>query len=98
LQVFIYSGINRVQRRHSRESGNPEQRWIPGQARNDKLYRTYVVMYNSAFRIPHSAFLFYTLKYGSKASLSQSPKILKEITVMRMATPGMEVIHQAVER
>ena len=30
--------------RHSRESGNPGKHWIPGQARNDKLSKTYVVM------------------------------------------------------
>lgn len=32
---------------YSRESGNPERNWIPGQARNDKLPETYVVMYNN---------------------------------------------------
>jgi hypothetical protein len=28
-------------------SGNPGKYWIPGQARNDKTDRTYVVMYNT---------------------------------------------------
>ncbi len=30
---------------HSRKSGNPGKHWIPGQARNDKLNRTYVAIY-----------------------------------------------------
>ena len=29
--------------------GNPEKHWIPGQAQNDKLYKTYVIM----IRKPH---------------------------------------------
>ncbi len=44
----IYSVINRINVRHSRESGNPGQHWIPGQARNDKLNKTYVVAYKPA--------------------------------------------------
>ena len=40
----------------------------------------------------------HTLRCGSSTSLSQSPRMLKEMTVARMAIPGMEVIHQAVER
>jgi len=43
---YIHSDINRSNGRHSRESGNPEKHWIPGQARNDKLDKTYVVMYS----------------------------------------------------
>jgi hypothetical protein len=31
------------------ESRNPEKDWIPGQARNDKLLKNYVVMFNSLF-------------------------------------------------
>jgi hypothetical protein len=42
----IYSVINHINVRHSRESGDPGQHWIPGQARNDKLHKTYVVVYN----------------------------------------------------
>jgi len=44
IQV-IHSVINPSRGRHSRESGNPGEHWIPGQARNDKLHRIYVVMY-----------------------------------------------------
>jgi UDP-N-acetylglucosamine 2-epimerase len=55
---YIHSDINHNKARHSRESGNPDvvptkagnqeeqKHWIPGQARNDKLDKTYVVMYN----------------------------------------------------
>ena len=51
----IHSDINRRKGRHSRESGNPEKHWIPGQARNDKLYKSYVVMYkNFDFELCHS--------------------------------------------
>ena len=46
--LSIYSDINQSKGRHSRESGNPEMHWIPGQARNDKLHKIYVVMYNRA--------------------------------------------------
>lgn len=42
----IHSDVKRSNGCHSRESGNPEQGWIPGQARNDKEGRTYVAMYN----------------------------------------------------
>jgi hypothetical protein len=28
-------------------SGNPQSHWIPGQARNDKLNKTYDVLYNN---------------------------------------------------
>ena len=41
----IHNDINDRKGRHSRESGNPGKDWIPSQARNDKLERTYVVMY-----------------------------------------------------
>jgi len=44
---LIHSDINHGNGRHSCESRNPEKHWIPGQARNDKLYKTYVVMYSS---------------------------------------------------
>jgi hypothetical protein len=47
----MYSDINPDKGRHSRESGNPERHWIPGQARNDRLRRTYVVMYSSVFGV-----------------------------------------------
>ncbi len=43
--IFIHDDINEHKASHSRESGNPEMRWIPGQARNDKLLSTYVVVY-----------------------------------------------------
>jgi hypothetical protein len=35
----IFVGVN--------SSGNPGKHWIPGQARNDKLDRTYIVVYSS---------------------------------------------------
>ena len=44
---IIHSDINRIKGRHSRESGNPEKHWIPGQARNDKLHNTYMVIYRN---------------------------------------------------
>ena len=40
------STINRSNGRHSREGGNPEKNWIPGQARNDKLYNSCVIICN----------------------------------------------------
>ena len=43
---IIHTDINDRKGRHSWESGNPGKDWIPSQARNDKLERTYVVMYN----------------------------------------------------
>jgi hypothetical protein len=43
--AFIHSDINHSKGRHSCESRNPEKHWIPGRARNDKPYKTYVVMY-----------------------------------------------------
>ena len=43
---IIHSDINHSRRRHSCESRNPEKHWIPGRARNDKPYKTYVVMYS----------------------------------------------------
>jgi hypothetical protein len=45
LAFFMYSVINHKRTRHSRESGNPGKHWIPGQARNDKPAKIYVVMY-----------------------------------------------------
>jgi len=33
----MHSDMNCSKDRHSRESGNPEKHWIPGQARNDRL-------------------------------------------------------------
>jgi hypothetical protein len=42
----MHDDINEHKASHSRESGNPEMHWIPGQARNDKLLSTYVVVYN----------------------------------------------------
>ena len=44
----MHSDINHIKGRHSCESRNPEKHWIPGQARNDKLYKTYVVMYKAS--------------------------------------------------
>jgi hypothetical protein len=41
----MHSVINHNRARHSRESGNPGKHWIPGQARNDKPAKIYVVMY-----------------------------------------------------
>ncbi len=41
----IYSDLNHSKGRHSCESRNPGKHWIPGQARNDKLHKTSVVMY-----------------------------------------------------
>jgi hypothetical protein len=43
--AIIHSVINHNRGRHSRESGNPGKHWIPGQARNDKPAKIYVVMY-----------------------------------------------------
>ncbi len=43
----LYSDINRSEESHSRESGNPEKYWIPGQARNDKQYKTHVLVYKN---------------------------------------------------
>ena len=31
------------------EGGNPGKDWIPGQARNDKSYKTFVFMYINSF-------------------------------------------------
>ena len=42
----IISSNNYTKDCHSREGGNPEETWIPGQTRNDKLHKTDVVMYN----------------------------------------------------
>jgi len=36
----IHCDIKNSKRRHSRESGNPERNWIPGQARNDMLCKS----------------------------------------------------------
>ena len=43
----MQSDIKRNRGRHSCESRNPEENWIPGHARNDKLSKTFIVMYNS---------------------------------------------------
>ena len=40
-----HAAINHNKARHSRESGNPENYWIPGQARNDNRHRTHVTRY-----------------------------------------------------
>jgi hypothetical protein len=45
-ECIIYSVISHNNGCHSRESGNPDKHWIPAQARNDKLHKTYVAMYN----------------------------------------------------
>ena len=39
ISAPIFIGIN--------SSRNQEKNWIPGQARNDKVHKTYVVMYNN---------------------------------------------------
>jgi hypothetical protein len=39
-KVVIPAPAGRQERR------NPGKHWIPGQARNDKLHRTYIVIYN----------------------------------------------------
>src|SRR4030042_4473873 len=44
-RLFIDSVINHGKARHSPESGNPEENWIPGQARNDKPENTYVAVH-----------------------------------------------------
>jgi len=41
----IHSVISLILIRHSCESRNPGKHWIPGQARNDKKEKTYVVLY-----------------------------------------------------
>jgi hypothetical protein len=47
-QAFsIHSVINHNRGCYSRESGNPGKHWIPGQARDDKLAKIYVVIYNA---------------------------------------------------
>ena len=58
IKGIIHGDINRNKGRHSRPcfrggklvpgkagSGNPGKDWIPGQARNDKPDKTYVVVY-----------------------------------------------------
>jgi len=45
ISLFIHSDINHDKGRHSCEGRNPGKQWIPGQARNDKLDKIYVVMY-----------------------------------------------------
>ena len=46
-EAAIHGDINHFTLCHSRECGNPGRSWIPGQARNDKQERNYVVMYNN---------------------------------------------------
>ncbi len=41
----VHSGLNLSTGSHSREGRNPGKHWVPGQARNDRPYRNYVVMY-----------------------------------------------------
>jgi len=59
-----------------REIGNPESHWIPGQARNDKLHRTYVVMYDwqNVF-FAFATFLLHISHFNSTSSIL-SPQIL----------------------
>jgi hypothetical protein len=45
IETFIQSVINHNTPSHSCENRNPEETWIPGQARNDNLHETCVVMY-----------------------------------------------------
>ena len=42
---IIDADINTNGARHCHESRNPERHWIPGQARNDKQQKIYVVVY-----------------------------------------------------
>ncbi len=48
--ISIYSVTNCIDARHSCEAGIQEKNWIPGQVRNDKLHKTYVVTYNSPIK------------------------------------------------
>ncbi|MGA2959539.1 MAG: hypothetical protein ABSF48_27960, partial [Thermodesulfobacteriota bacterium] len=48
--LAIAGAIDHTNPNHSRESGNPERPWIPGQARNDKQHKTYGLLYNSALQ------------------------------------------------
>jgi hypothetical protein len=45
IQPVIPNDMNPCKNRHSRESGNPGENWIPGQARNDKGDNINVVRY-----------------------------------------------------
>jgi len=55
----IHSDINRIKdpsflpriKYGINSSRNPEKDWIPGQARNDKLLKIFVVMYNCQMNI-----------------------------------------------
>jgi len=49
---YIHGDISHSKRRHSCEGRNPGKHWIPGQARNDKLSRTYVVMFKHLQGLP----------------------------------------------
>ena len=59
----MHSDVNRNQGRHSSESGNPEEHWIPGQARNDKPRGTHVIAYRF-FRGPTLRMLFILIGLG----------------------------------
>lgn len=45
----MYTDVYHNRPRHSRESGNPEEHWIPGQARNDKPAKIYIAMYGFGY-------------------------------------------------
>jgi hypothetical protein len=62
--VSIHNVINPSKCRHSRESGNPGRNWIPGQARNDKPDKIYVVMYNSGYSSPALVFVIISIVSG----------------------------------
>ena len=57
----IRNDINHGKGRHSCESRNPGKHWIPGQARNDKPVKIYVVMYKPSIPTFHPSMSFYFL-------------------------------------
>ena len=76
LIFFIH--INHSKGRHSCERRNPEKHWIPpyqvrgrfSRARNDKPYKTYVVMYISFIL---SSFLLLPIAHSAQISLAWDP-------------------------
>ena len=63
--LIIHSVINPNKACHSCESRNPGKHWIPGQARNDKLSKTFVVVYRILLVI--SIFLLPTKSFSAEA-------------------------------
>ena len=66
MVFYIYSDINHSKGSHSCESRNPEKHWIPGRARNDKPYKTFVVMY----KMIAPSFLIFSIPGKKKYFLS----------------------------